>query len=340
MVNEGSGIGLAIVKELVKMHGGTIAVESEEEKGSCFTVILPLIPLSHESIEDLKQEDEQMYELATADNNLLPAGPDPKNGRQKKKTILLVEDNDDFRAYIKENIDSLYNVIEAQNGKIGWQKALSEHPDLIVCDISMPEMNGIDLCKKIKADSRTSFIPVLLLTALIGEEQQLTGLQTGANDYMTKPFNFEILQSKIKNLLSQQESFKKTYQKQVQVQASEVVTESAGDKFIQQALAVIEKNISNPDFSVEEMSREMFMSRVALYKKLFSLTGKTPIEFIRSIRLQRACQLLGKNELTVAEVAYEVGFNNPKYFTKYFKQEYNVLPSSYHAELKKEKSEK
>jgi AraC-like DNA-binding protein len=127
----------------------------------------------------------------------------------------------------------------------------------------------------------------------------------------------------------QQDTLKKTYQKQVQATASEVIAESADDKFIQQALAVIEKNISNPDFSVEEMSKEMFMSRVALYRKIFSLSGKTPIEFIRSIRLQRAMQLLQKKEMTVAEVAYEVGFNNPKYFTRYFKQEYNVLPSTY-----------
>ncbi|HEX8462959.1 MAG TPA: hybrid sensor histidine kinase/response regulator transcription factor, partial [Segetibacter sp.] len=332
MVNEGSGIGLAIIKELVKLHGGTITVESEEDKGSCFTVSLPLFPLSKESIEDLKQEDEEMYKLISADNSLVAIQQQQKKGK-KKRIVLLVEDNEDFRAYIKENLESAYDIIEAPNGKIGWQKALSEHPDVVICDVSMPEMNGIELCKKIKEDNRTSFIPVLLLTALIGEEQQLNGLQMGANDYMTKPFNFEILQSKIKNLLLQQDSFKKTYQKQVQVNASEVVvTESADDKFIQQALAVVEQNISNPDFSVEEMSRQMFMSRVALYKKLFNLSGKTPIEFIRSIRLQRAAQLLAKNELTVAEVAYEVGFKYPKYFTKYFKEEYNVLPSLFHTE--------
>jgi DNA-binding response OmpR family regulator len=331
MVNEGSGIGLAIIKELVKLHGGAISVESEEDKGSCFIVTLPIVPVAEETIEDLNQEDEDMYEPVSADNNALPlVQVEQKKGREKKKKVLIVEDNDDFRSYIKEHLETSYNVIEASNGKIGWQKALSEHPDIIVCDISMPEMNGIDLCKKINADSRTSFIPVILLTALTGEEQQLAGLQTGASDYMTKPFNFEILLSKIKNLLSQQDTLKKTYQKQVQVQASEVVSESADDKFIQQALAVVEQNISNPDFSVEELSRQMFMSRVALYKKLLSLSGKTPIDFIRSIRLQRAAQLLEKNEMTVAEVAYEVGFNNPKYFTKYFKQEYNVLPSAYH----------
>lgn len=336
MVNQGSGIGLAITKEFVKLHSGTIQVESEPDKGSCFTISIPIPPIEEDKTLILSEEDYEMHEFPDngEDNGLSGPLQQVKNGRSKKKTILLVEDNDDFRFYIKDYLKVYFNIIEAQNGKVGWQKALAEHPDLIVCDISMPEMNGIDLCKKIKADSRTSFIPVILLTALTGEEQQLTGLQTGANDYMTKPFNFEILHSKIKNLLTQQDSFKKTYQKQVQVQASEVITESADDKFIQQALTVIEKNISNPEFSVEEMSREMFMSRVALYKKLFALSGKTPIEFIRAIRLQRAAQLLEKNEMTVAEVAYEVGFNNPKYFSRYFKQEYNILPSSYHLNKK------
>lgn len=329
MVNQGSGIGLAITKEFVRMHGGAIHVESEIDIGSSFIVTLPLTPI------EIENEDRQITEeIATEEAeplffpSLKPA--EEKISKGKKKTVLLVEDNDDFRFYIKDNLKSHYNIVEAPNGKIGWQKTLAEHPDLIVCDISMPEMNGIELCQKIKADSRTSFIPVLLLTALTGEEQQLAGLQTGANDYMTKPFNFEILLSKIKNLLVQQDSFKKTYQKQVQAVPTELpVEETAEQKFMQQVLAVLEKNLSNPDFSVEELSRGVFMSRVALYKKLFALSGKTPLEFIRSFRLQRAAQLLQKKELTVAEVAYEVGFNNPKYFSKFFKLEFGVLPSVY-----------
>jgi len=252
----------------------------------------------------------------------------PGLGR-KKPTVLLIEDNDDFRFYLKDNLNQFYNIIESSNGKAGWNKALAMHPDLIVSDVSMPELNGIDLCAKLRGDNRTSHIPIILLTALVGEEQVLRGIETGANDYMTKPFNFEILLSKIKNLLIRQESMRKTYQKQVEVKPSDVEVQSADERFIQQALRIIEKNISNSDFSVEEFAREMFMSRVALYKKLLQLTRQTPIEFIRSMRLKRAARLLEKSQLTIAEIAYEAGFNNPKTFAKYFKAEFGVLPSSY-----------
>ncbi len=241
----------------------------------------------------------------------------------------MVEDNEDFRFYIKDNLKPYYDVLEAGDGKAGWQKALSGHPDLIVSDISMPEMNGIDLCRKIRDDRRTASIPVILLTALTGEEQQLTGLETGASDYMTKPFNVEILLSRVRNLLNQQENIRKTYQKQVQVVASEPEAAPVEDDFVRRALAYVELNLSDPDLSVEGLSREMFMSRAALYKKLFTLTGQTPAEFIRQIRLQRAKQLLGRGATTVAEVAYQVGFNNPKNFAKIFKETYGELPSSY-----------
>ena len=200
----------------------------------------------------------------------------------------------------------------------------------------MPLMDGVQLAKKIKTETLTAHIPVILLTAMGSEEKQLEGLKAGVNDYITKPFTFEILASRIRNLLTQQELLQKRFQKQIEVNPAEVTITSVDEKFLKQALDVVEKNMDEPEFSVEDFSSEMFMNRVTLYRKILSITGKTPIEFIRSIRLKRAAQLLEKSGLSIAEIAYEVGFNNPKNFTKAFKEEFRILPSQYIAN-KKEK---
>jgi AraC-like DNA-binding protein len=190
-------------------------------------------------------------------------------------------------------------------------------------------MNGIELCRKIKTDQRTSHIPVVLLTARTAEEQKIEGFESGASDYVTKPFNFEILQSRIKNLVAQRLAFQKNFVRHIDIKAADVQITSLDEKLIQKAIKVVEDNMGDADFSVEKFSRELGMSRVHLYKKLLALTGKSPIEFIRTIRLQRAAQLLEKSQLSVSEIAYKVGFNNPKYFSKYFKDQFNILPSAY-----------
>jgi signal transduction histidine kinase/ligand-binding sensor domain-containing protein/DNA-binding response OmpR family regulator len=328
MVNQGSGIGLAITKEFVNLMNGVIAVQSEEGRGSVFTVTLPVKEAAPAIVQP------SVNEVMTIEEGEPETGAPVTTGK-KEYTVLLVEDNEDFLFYLKENLREFYNIAVAVNGKEGWQKTLSVHPDIVVSDISMPVMNGIVLCGKIKQDPRTKHIPVVLLTALASEEQQLYGLETGAADYMTKPFNFEILVSKIRNLLQQQTSLKQVFTKQVAVKTTDVQVEDPNQRFVQEALAIVERNISNADFSVEELSRALLLSRAAVYKRLFVLTGKTPIEFIRQLRLQRAAQLLEKSHMTVAEVAYETGFNNPKYFSKYFKAEYGILPSAYQADFKK-----
>ena len=328
IINQGSGVGLSLVKEFVKLHLGTVRVESEPDKGSCFIVTLPVIT-------------EAAVETDMVEENISPTGTDQPveetTRHHKSFAILIIEDNHDLRFYLKDNLRHRYTVYEASDGTEGYKKVLSLFPDLVISDIVLPGMDGIEICRKIKTDRRTSHIPVILLTAQTTNEQKISGFEAGADDYITKPFTYEILESRIRNLIRQRDTLRKSFQNQVEIEPSNVEVVSLDKKFIQKAIEIVEKNIDNTEFSVEELSHELNMSRVNLYKKLLSLTGKTPIEFIRIIRLKRAAQLLRESQLTVSEIAYKVGFNNPKYFTKYFKEEFGVLPSVYAQQANKEK---
>jgi len=321
------------------MHGGEITVESEPGAGTCFTVRLELVASA--GAEQANMESSTETELSTFKDEDDQFDETPASDKRVRKrdapVILLVEDNEDFRFYLKDNLKLSYKVVEASNGKEGWQKALALHPHLVVSDISMPEMNGIELCEKLKTDRRTRHIPVILLTALTAEDDQLKGLETGANDYMTKPFNFEILHSKIKNLLTLHQTFKKTYTKQINLQAPEMEIESDDLKFLNKVLLYIEKNLNNEQLSVEDLSKHIGMSRVSLYKKCLNVTGVTPVDYIRSVKLEKAAVLLEKSNKTVAEICYMTGFGTPNYFAKLFKAKYNMLPSEYMAANRKSK---
>ncbi len=323
VLNQGSGIGLSITKEFVKMHGGTIEVESIAGSGSTFTIYFPFEQLDDRELQEVELVAEPFEE---------PAGlmqKEVQGGASQLPVILLVEDNEDFRFYLKDNLKTFYRIVEASNGKEGWQKVLSAHPELVVSDISMPYVSGIDLCKKIKQDKRTSHLPVLLLTALTGEENQLLGLETGANDYMTKPFSFEILNIKIRNLLILNERFKNTYSRQIKLLQPEHEFESGQEKLLSKVIQYIESNLTNPQLSVEDLSRNVGMSRGSLYTKILQLTGETPVEFIRSVKLDKAAVLLEKSDMNIAQVSYAVGFSTPNYFARTFKTRFNMLPSDY-----------
>lgn len=328
IVNQGSGIGLSITKEFVKLHGGEITVKNRETAGCVFTIVLPL----PDEMSITAYPEENNTDVLEADLEIiLDLGKEnaEKQVGHKKPILLLVEDNDDFRFYLKDNLKEYYQIAEAADGNTGWQKVLSVHPNLVVSDVSMPGLTGIELCKKMKSDKRTAAIPVILLTALTAEEKQLEGLDTGASDYMTKPFNFEILLSKIRNLLVQQKISKQTYKKQLELSPVETEIESVNEKFLRSASQLMEKHLADTGYSVDQFSSDLNMSRVGLYKKLTQITGQSPVEFMRSYRLKKAIPLLEKSQLTISEIAYEVGFNNPKQFSKYFKQEFDLLPSEY-----------
>lgn len=326
ILNQGSGIGLSITKEFVTMHGGTITVQSRPDEGTVFVVQLPFAGLDYPeaALVERTQPAAGLPE-APADNETTVTVEDKK----ETATILLVEDNDDFRFYLKDNLKAFYKVVEAADGKEGWQKALAHHPHLIVSDINMPLMDGMQMSQKIRSDKRTSHIPIILLTALTGEDIQLKGLATGANDYMTKPFNFEILHVRIKNLLQQNRLLKDTFTKQIKILTPDVVIASESERFLQKVMLYIEDNLNDVNLSVEGLSRHMGMSRSSLYSKMLELTGQTPVEYIRSVKLDKAAVLLEKSDMNVAQVAYSTGFATPNYFAKAFKAKFNMLPSEY-----------
>nr|WP_294898805.1 two-component regulator propeller domain-containing protein [uncultured Pedobacter sp.] len=329
ILNQGSGIGLAITKEFVRLHGGSIEVESVSGKGSAFIIYLPLV----------KHDDKLLLEehAVSLGGELIPGeltteqtnSEDDFEKNLHQPVILLVEDNEDFRFYLRDNLKKHYKIVEASDGKDGWQKVLSTHPDLVVSDISMPFVTGTELCEKIKSDKRTNHIPVLLLTALTAEEDQLMGLNKGANDYMSKPFNLEILNAKIRNLLKLNESLKITYSKRIKVDTPEIEIELESEKLLNKVIQYVEANLTNSQLSVEELSRHLGMSRGSLYTKILEFTGESPVNYIRSIKLDKAIVLLEKSELNISQISYAVGFAAPNYFARAFKSKFNMLPSEY-----------
>ena len=316
---EGSGIGLALVKELVDLHQGTVHVSSQVEEGTVFTIRLPVLSSAMASSQEAGTEHDFAGEYSGDKTQ-----PD-------KISILLVEDNDDMRLYIRSHLPPEYHLIEAVNGKEGFEKAAEFAPDLVIADIMMPVVSGLEMTRALKLDERISHIPVILLTAKASLESKIEGLDTQADDYVTKPFSMTELVLRIRNLIVNRKKLRAKFSKSITVVPSEIVTTSTDEKFLQKALQAVERNMGEPDFSAESFCEAVNMSRANVHRKLKALTDQSATEFIRSIRLKRAAQFLAKDSGSVSEIAYATGFNNLSYFTKCFKEEYGVLPSAYGA---------
>lgn len=314
----GTGIGLHIVKEFVELHKGTVTVRDNYPKGTLLGFELPVIK---------ELPDTRMIDAST--NDVKSSGltiPTDANGRD---TILLVEDNVEFIDFLANALSDHYNVVKATNGKEALHVLKNESIQIIISDVMMDEMDGFELCRAVKTDIDTSHIPFILLTAKALAEDELKGLELGADDYITKPFNMSVLGHKIARLLDDSARFRAKFHNLQEVKPSEITITSLDEKFLSNAIRIVEENISDPDFSVETLSHQLGVHRTQLYKKLLYITGKSPIEFIRFIRLKRAAQYLGKSQMYVSEIAYKVGFNTPRLFTRYFKEEFGMTPREY-----------
>lgn len=341
----GTGIGLALVKSFVELHHGEARVESEPGKGSDFIVV---IPREQEGDSQVIHNDVDIVDNSTnasasegknvVDESVLQYIDDGDRSRGKvqqlvsentnRPTVLVIDDNTDIRQYERTLLQDEYIVLEAADGKEGLSVAIKEVPDLVICDVMMPVMDGLEFTKQLKTNTATSHIPVIMLTAKNLEEHRAEGYEHGADSYITKPFHSKVLLARIENLLRQRQLLKNLYQgtKEAEKEISEAHLEDRDKQFLKQLQAIIQKNLSDSEFGVEDMGQQIGLSRVQLYRKVKAMTGSSVVDLLRKARLAKARRLLETRSMSVSEVAYEVGFSAPSYFTKCFKDEYGMLP--------------
>ncbi|MFL0354727.1 two-component regulator propeller domain-containing protein [Xanthomarina sp. GH4-25] len=318
-LSEGVGVGLALVRDLVTLSKGTIIANNIDDNKIQFTISLPVNKTAFNETE-LILNTEEPNSPEFSDNN--------KNINTDKPTVLIVEDETDIRTFIVSTFKTDYQIIEAANGKIGEEKAQKNLPDIIISDIMMPVQDGIALCHAIKTNELTSHIPVILLTAKVGEENEIEGLKIGADAYVTKPFNSKKLKIRVKKLIESRQQLQKHFSKTLSINPELAITSTEAE-FLKRMQLVLDKHITNSEFTSDAFSKYMHVSRTQLHRKLKAITGMTTSEFIRSQRLKLAVELLKKSDATVSEIAYQVGFNTPSYFIKCFKDTYNTTPSEY-----------
>ena len=330
---EGVGIGLALVKELVELHKGIISVESATNDWTTFNVTLPIDKESFNDSEmseiHVSEEDihlETRLELQTQKHLEISDG-DFNDG--DVPILLVVDDNDEVRTYVGNLFKNSYSIITAKNGEEGVDLAIEKVPDIIISDIMMPIKNGIELCNILKADERTSHIPIILLTAKAGEENEIEGIKTGADDYVTKPFHEDLLLLRVEKLVESRKNLQKRYSQEVILRPKDIAITPIDEQFLERMQKVLDEKLVESSFSIEDFSKAVGMSRMQLHRKLKALTGLSASEFIRSQRLKLAAQLLKKSEINVSQVGYSVGFNDHAYFSKCFREMYHTTPSAY-----------
>ena len=341
----GTGIGLALVKSFVELHHGEARVESEPGKGSDFIVVIPREQEGDSQVihNDVDIVDNSANASASegknvVDESVLQYIDDGDRSRGKvqqlvsentnRPTVLVIDDNTDIRQYERTLLQDEYIVLEAADGKEGLSVATKEVPDLVICDVMMPVMDGLEFTEQLKTNTATSHIPVIMLTAKNLEEHRAEGYEHGADSYITKPFNSKVLLARIENLLRQRQLLKHLYQgsQEAEKEISESHLEDRDKQFLKQLQTIIQQNLSDSEFGVEDMGQQIGLSRVQLYRKVKAMTGSSVVDLLRKARLAKAKRLLETRSMSVSEVAYEVGFSAPSYFTKCFKEEYGMLP--------------
>ncbi|MGA7305885.1 MAG: response regulator [Rhodothermales bacterium] len=326
---EGSGVGLTLARELAELQGGTLVAESTVGKGSVFTVSLPIVEVEEGAVVDVPIPQHAHLEspLLTADDEGAMGGGDGFDAKQS--TILVVEDNPDVREYLRSHLANRYRLLEAEDGQAGLELANLQKPDLILSDVMMPVMDGLEMCRLIKSNDELRHIPVIMLTAKVSEKDAVEGLESAAEDYISKPFSINELEAKILNFVAVRRDLREKFSREVIVKPGDIVITPEEEIFLDGVLEVVNEHLGDTNFSVDWLAEEVGMSRRNLERKVEGTTGQTPADLVRSLRLQRASQLLRAHAGSVAEIAYSVGFNSPKHFATVFKQKYGESPSEH-----------
>jgi DNA-binding response OmpR family regulator len=358
----GTGIGLALTREIIQLHGGSIDVSSREGKhsGTVFTIELPMgdthltpdqivdipgnaavgtepaavtppVPAAAETAEVIDMNESAAANEAAGDDELTDEDKPADGDNRERKVVLVVEDNADLRLFMRRSLEPDYRVVEAADGKQGIAAARKHHPDIVISDIMMPQIDGVELCRVLKKDVATSHIPLILLTARTREENVLQGLACGADDYVTKPFNTRILMARVKNLVDLRRQLQEKYKREMMLQPAEIRVSSVDREFMKDLQKAMEANLSDPEFTINRLADLLYLSRATLNRKIRALTGESANRYIQVYRLKRGAQLLKANFGNVTQVAFEVGFSSTPYFAKCFKEVFHQSPQSYQA---------